>query len=143
MRDDCVAEWFEHVYINTVDWENQLYEILQNSNNENNSQVRRSLYRIFLIEQNWGVFRANVREELPECVVRMVRKRSPSTTRAYTGYHSGANSGIARIQACNLDGNFITGMFWVRIQGNWTLQDETRLQFGDEIRYPDIQIPLD
>ena len=56
-RHVCVAQQFETVYLVSDRWDETLHRIRWGDNRSlavNNADIRHSLYRIFLLEMEWG-----------------------------------------------------------------------------------------
>ena len=127
IRQECVADQFETQYLMTLRWQDRLNDIRWGDRSlldVNNSDVRRHLYRIFLLEMEWGHMQANVRIQLPDCVTKCIRYWYPSPNNAYVGYHSHSNDMEKRVNAVDRDGGKLDGLYWVKVEGNWMFQDK-------------------
>ena len=121
-RVPCIAEEYDDELLNTSKLDRVIEALRRRSPTGSLTlrQIRKFLYRDFLLNSDWAPLTRGVRVRLPKCVLRNIRNRYPDSGEAYTGFHSRAGH---TANAVDRNGDIIDDLFWVRRGTIYVLSD--------------------
>ena len=123
----CIAEEYEDELLSNNEV-NRSIETLRRRQRKGRltfRQIRKFLYRDFLLNTNWASCTRGVRVPLPKCVIQNIRSRYPDSGEAYTGFHMNAGNSA---NAVDRDGYTINDLFWVRRGTIYILMDSQGIE---------------
>ena len=137
-RDFCVAEFFEENFLRSEAWPRTLEDLRTNTTGGLSSrQIRKHLYRHFVMTGYWNTRNGATRIRLPTCAERLIRGRYPAEQGLYVGFHTRNN--MNKVNAVDGQGIRVEKRFWVNsvVAGirRWILMDE-----NDERVYDDDEV---
>ena len=137
-RDFCVAEFFDENFLRTEAWPRTLEDVRMNTPGGLSSrQIRKHLYRHFVMNGYWNTRTGGTRIRLPTCAERLIRGRYPAELGVYVGFH--ARNNMNKVNAVDGQGIRVEKRFWVNsvVAGirSWILMGE-----NDERVYDDDEV---
>ena len=137
-RDYCVAEFFDENFMRTLEWIRTLEDLRMNTPGElSNRQIRKHLYRHFVINGYWNTRTGGTRIRLPNCAERLIRGSYPADLGVYVGFRE--RNDINKVNTVDGQGIRVENRFWVNsmVAGirRWVLMDE-----NDERVYDDDEV---
>lgn len=122
-----MSQDYDDGFLNTTDLDRCIEAVRRRSSTNRLTlrQIRKFLYKDFLLNTDWAPYTRGVRVPLPQWVIRNIRYRYPDSGEAYTGFHIHARH---LTNAVDRDSEIIDDFFWVRRGTMYVLTDSRGIE---------------